>query len=50
MFNIMQRIWAEDGLQVPLSPLPSGKAYGCLSLGDEVGIIEVVSKPHAPSA
>jgi len=36
MFNIMQRMWEAEGLNVPLS------TYGVASLGFEVGFVEVV--------
>eukprot|EP01047_Picozoa_sp_COSAG01_P016480 COSAG01_NODE_845_length_13147_cov_540.872614_4_plen_151_part_00 len=42
LFNIMQRIWSEGGLDIPLRPDVPG-AYGCVSLGYEVGLIEVVT-------
>ena len=41
LFNIMQEIWEEAGIDIPLSP--TGPAYGCVSLGFEVGLIEVVN-------
>ena len=41
LFNIMQGIWQENGVDIPLRPEAPG-AYGCTSLGYEVGLIEVV--------
>ena len=42
-FNIMQEIWEDNGLDIPLTP--SGPAYGCISLGFEVGVIQVRRSP-----
>ena len=42
LFNIMQQEWEEDGLDIPLRPGTTG-AYGCVSVGFEVGVVEVVS-------
>ena len=41
LFNIMQGIWEDNGLEIPLRPNAHG-AYGCVSLGYEIGLIEVV--------
>jgi|EP01046_Picozoa_sp_COSAG06_P013361 hypothetical protein len=42
LFNIMQDTWEEDGLDIPLRPGTTG-AYGCVSVGFEVGVVEVVT-------
>jgi phosphatidylinositol kinase/protein kinase (PI-3 family) len=36
MINIMDRLWKAEGIDLKLSP------YGCISTGDEVGLLEVV--------
>lgn len=37
----MQGIWKEGGEDIPLRPVAPG-AYGCVSLGYEIGLIEIV--------
>ena len=36
ILRIMDQLWKEEGLNLQLTP------YGCISTGDEVGMIEVV--------
>ena len=36
MIRLMDKLWLDDGLDLRMSP------YGCVSTGDEVGMIEVV--------
>jgi|EP01043_Picozoa_sp_COSAG02_P033596 phosphatidylinositol kinase/protein kinase (PI-3 family) len=42
LFNIMQDTWEDDGLDIPLRPGTTG-TYGCVSVGFEVGVVEVVT-------
>ena len=44
IIRIMDQVWKKEGLDLKLSP------YGCISTGDEVGMIEVVLNSSTTAA
>ena len=44
IIRVMDKLWKRDGLDLQLSP------YGCISTGDEVGMIEVVRNSNTTAA
>eukprot|EP01047_Picozoa_sp_COSAG01_P012097 COSAG01_NODE_538_length_15761_cov_8.160388_1_plen_2130_part_00 len=43
-FNIMRALWREAGYDIPMTP--RGRAYGCVALGPEMGMLECVRGAH----